>query len=186
MTKYRNLFQEGHKFGCWKLLDPEPVKIPAKGKGKNNHTYKYKCRCSCGTEQEVDCYNLEKGISQRCYSCSMKNRTGENNTAWTGYKEIPGRFFYRLKKGAKNRQIVFDITIENVYESFVEAGGVCALTGVPISIDEGTASIDRVVSSKGYTKENIQWVHKDVNIMKNKFDQQYFVSMCKKVAEHHA
>ena len=45
-----------------------------------------------------------------------------------------------------------------------------------------TASLDRIDSSKGYVIGNVQWVHKDINIMKNKFDNQYFIDMCKKIA----
>ncbi len=49
---------------------------------------------------------------------------------------------------------------------------------------ERTASLDRIDSSKGYTKDNIQWVHKHVNLMKHKFDQKYFVDICKLIANH--
>lgn len=47
----------------------------------------------------------------------------------------------------------------------------------------GTASLDRKDNTRGYTLNNVQWVHKDVNIMKNTFDRDYFVSMCRRVAE---
>ena len=42
----------------------------------------------------------------------------------------------------------------------------------------GNASLDRIDSSKGYVKDNIQWVHKDVQIMKNKFSEDYFKQIC--------
>lgn len=45
-----------------------------------------------------------------------------------------------------------------------------------------TASLDRIDSSSGYGLENIQWLHKDINIMKNVHSQDYFLSLCKKVA----
>ena len=47
-----------------------------------------------------------------------------------------------------------------------------------------TASLDRIDSSKGYTTDNIQWVHKDINIMKNDYGNDYFIEICKKVAKN--
>jgi len=68
---------------------------------------------------------------------------------------------------------------------FQKQNGKCALSGVEISLLKksgvSTASLDRVDSSKGYIKGNVQWVHKDVNFMKYNFDESYFLDMCKKV-----
>ena len=47
------------------------------------------------------------------------------------------------------------------------------------------ASIDRVDSMKSYEEGNLQFVHKDVNIMKNKYDQDYFIEVCKLIANNH-
>jgi hypothetical protein len=62
----------------------------------------------------------------------------------------------------------------------------CALSGWPIGwSDVGaihTASIDRVDSSLGYVVGNIQIVHKDVNMAKQQFTQDYFLVLCAAVA----
>ena len=44
--------------------------------------------------------------------------------------------------------------------------------------------MDRIDSTKGYIKGNVQWVHKTVNIMKNTFDNTLFINLCKKIAEN--
>jgi hypothetical protein len=49
---------------------------------------------------------------------------------------------------------------------------------------EATASLDRINSDEGYIKGNVQWVHKDINIMKNIYSSKYFIEMCKKVANN--
>ena len=46
----------------------------------------------------------------------------------------------------------------------------------------GTASLDRKNSNLDYTKENIQWVHKDVNYMKMSLSEKYFIKLCKLIA----
>ena len=46
------------------------------------------------------------------------------------------------------------------------------------------ASLDRIDSSKGYIEGNVQWVHQNINMMKNKFDNQYFIEMCKLITKN--
>lgn len=41
---------------------------------------------------------------------------------------------------------------------------------------------NRKNSSLGYTTENVQWVHKDINRMKSDFSDNYFIEMCSNVA----
>ena len=69
----------------------------------------------------------------------------------------------------------------DLQEKWEQQRGLCALSGLPISI-KVDASIDRIDSQKGYTRDNIQWVHNDVNLMKNGFDQTYFIEMCRRIA----
>ena len=59
------------------------------------------------------------------------------------------------------------------------------MTGIPIVISQNrkdiTASLDRIDSSKGYTIDNLQWIHKVVNIMKRNMSEAELVEWCKKV-----
>ena len=48
--------------------------------------------------------------------------------------------------------------------------------------NEQTASLDRIDSTKGYVPGNIQWVHKDINRIKNKFSMDELLSYVKKIA----
>ena len=178
-TKYNNLYPLGHKFGSWELLDPEPVRLK---KGKKNFYYYYSVKCECGAENQVICNNLTNGTSTRCYECSMKHSHGSNNPSWKGHGLVSGRRFRRTQRQAEDRKIPFDINIQTMNEVLEKNGFVCALSGV--KLDENTWSPDRIDSKKGYTKENLQFVHKDINLMKNKFPEDYFIEMCKKVAEN--
>lgn len=49
---------------------------------------------------------------------------------------------------------------------------------------KGTASPDRIDSSLGYTKDNVQWVHKDVNTIKWDLSHDRFVKLCKTITEN--
>lgn len=48
-----------------------------------------------------------------------------------------------------------------------------------------TASVDRIDSTKGYTPDNVQWVDKRINFMKQHFSQVEFVELCCLVSKHH-
>ena len=45
-------------------------------------------------------------------------------------------------------------------------------------------SPDRIDSSKGYTKDNIQFVCNRVNAMKNNMNTEELLYFCKKIVEH--
>ena len=65
----------------------------------------------------------------------------------------------------------------------------CALTGENIYFrnrvsGEQTASIDRINSNEGYSIENIQWVHKDVNLMKQNLSEDKLFEICKQIVEY--
>jgi len=140
----------------------------------------------CGVEQSY----LRRGYAinsllanKRCTRCSS---IVNNTKPQYSYKEVRISWFTKHKTGAETRGIDWGITIEEVWSIYVKQGKTCKLSGVPIGwADVGrdhTASIDRIDSSKGYILDNIQLVHKDVNVMKSKYDQDYFISFCRKIA----
>jgi hypothetical protein len=92
--------------------------------------------------------------------------------------------------GAKSRGLLFQINAKDVRELYDEQEGLCALSGLPILLPLSsryasvTASIDRIDNSKGYTKNNIQLVHKKVNMLRGPMSVEDFVDICKMVAEY--
>tara|TARA_R110000824_G_scaffold103417_2_gene245653 strand:- start:3823 stop:4524 length:702 start_codon:yes stop_codon:yes gene_type:complete len=101
---------------------------------------------------------------------------------------IPGRFFYSIKCSAGQRGLSFDITIDQIWELFLKQDKKCAYSGMDLRFkqtnekqNKQTASLDRINSSIGYTIDNVQWVHKHVNVIKWDFDESYFLELCKNV-----
>ena len=149
-----------------------------------NKTYHKNCS-QCGADQyysRKDHYNSAVRGDWLCKSCSSHR----NNFAGR-YERIPITWFEVKKRGGIARGYMWDITIEDVWEMYVDQGGVCALSGKEIDwSDKGltaTVSIDRIDSSEGYIKGNVQLLHKDVNFMKQQFSQDYFVEMCRAIAD---
>jgi hypothetical protein len=124
-------------------------------------------------------------------SFSFQVKSGCMHKQWGGFGEISGNFWNEIKGKAMKRALEFSITIQQAWEVFLQQDGKCALTGLVIHMPKTnkakrTASLDRIDSTKGYTSGNIQWLHKDINIMKNVHSQDYFIQLCKAVANKSA
>jgi len=168
------------------------VPNPKAGKVKHNHAY-YLFKCSCGVEYVADGTTVRKGLIKQCPECGLasrvkqyKQRNGDKSVQWRGHGDISGTFWSRIMYNSKKRGIPFDITIEYAWGLYVRQGGKCALSGVKIDFngtDGCTASLDRADSLGSYSKDNVQWVHKHINTMKNVFTQSYFIGLCMSVSD---
>lgn len=167
----------GEQFGSWTVLEYSHT-TPAPAYKKY-----YKCVCSCGEEAIVQLQSLKNGASTRCRSCRYTDLSGKGNPNWSGFKDISGSFFGDIREGAAKRNKEFNLVIQDLQEVWEIQNGTCALTGWKLEIGKD-ASIDRINSDIGYQYDNIQFVHKDVNWMKNDFSQDYFVEVCKAIAKH--
>ena len=114
------------------------------------------------------------------------NKIGKNNPTWKGYEELSSVYFSRVKNNAKIRNLEFNITIKQMWDLFLKQNRKCALSGLELKFhkkrkmaSDGNASLDRIDSSKGYTNDNIQWIHTDINQMNMEFAEDKFHNYCK-------
>lgn len=148
---------------------------------------KYSKNCSiCGSEQtygRLDHYKAAVRGDWKCKSCSnssnnFKGRLGPMSYTW----------FETKRKGGINRGLDWDLEPKDIIDLYEQQQGRCALTGWAIGWAEkgltATVSIDRIDSSEGYLKTNVQLVHKDVNMAKQQYSQEYFIEMCAAVANN--
>lgn len=149
------------------------------------HVY---CRWKCACENEIIARknNVLYGTTTSC-GCSRKRG---NSKLWKGVGEVSKTFWYRLIAGAKKRKIEVSVTMDDAWKIFQQQNRRCAITGELLYFAEagnnevgGTASLDRIDSTKGYTPDNIQWVHKEVNMMKRDLPLPTFFTWCKKVVD---
>lgn len=112
----------------------------------------------------------------------MRNRL--NIDAW---------FRWFCERGAKKRGLQVDITADDIVALYKKQKGRCRFTGMhiffPKSMSDrerhkGTVSIDRIDSELHYTKDNIQLVHKDINMIKRNLPDARFIMYCKMVANN--
>ncbi len=142
---------------------------------------KWECKCDCGNTTFASTANLN--CSQQWHCGCVKRPSGENHSHWTGFGEISGAYWGNVIRGAKIREISFGITIEYANQILLDQKGICAVSGVPISREAKTASLDRIDSSKGYEVGNVQWLHNEVNVMKLDLSMSEFLFWIDKI--HH-
>ena len=161
-----------------------------------NKTPHWECKCDCGKIIISNSCMLRSGDSQSCgcynRELSSKIHSGKNNKNWTGYEKISGTFWFSIKESARKRNISFEITIQQAWDIYLKQNGICALSGLNIEFSPNirtqralnTASLDRIDSNKDYTINNVQWVHKDVNNMKQYFNEDYFIKICSAICNY--
>ncbi len=146
----------------------------------------WRCRCECGGVVIVRSASL---ISHNTRSCGCG--PAKNRKRMTGV--ISRTLFGCIQRAAKVRNLLFNITPEYLNDIFVRQNGRCALSGLQLDIlgtrrnkhTQYTASLDRIDSSVGYIEGNVQWVHKDINMMKQSFSQESFIQLCCRVAQEY-
>jgi hypothetical protein len=171
------------RFG--KLIALEAVERSELEIKKGTHL-KWKCLCDCGNIKHISTYELRKGVTKSC-GCYKSEFCSTGN--WKGFEKISSTYFSSIKRGALNRGLEFSITIEEIWNLYIKQNKLCCLSGEEIVFYERksnrntqTASLDRIDSNKGYTINNIQWVHKNINMMKQELSDSKFLEWCDKVS----
>lgn len=150
------------------------------------------CQCDCGNTKIVPASHLLSDYNVKSCGCA-RYQTGLDSLQWGGYNEISGTRFANIKRNATRRLIEFDLTIEQLWDLFLLQERKCALTNAELYFavsqkteTSATASLDRIDSTKPYTLGNVQWVHKEINLMKGHLSEDSFLNWCKLVVAHSA
>lgn len=149
-----------------------------------------RCKCLiCGREDYTTLLGNITGKEYKSCGC-LQYTFKEKNPKWMGYGEISKSFFNRIKDSAKEREILFNLTIEYLWVLFLNQDRKCALSGIELKFPNflrdhtQTASLDRIDSSAPYINSNVQWIHKDINYMKIDMKQEDFLNYCYKIIEY--
>lgn len=154
---------------------------------RKNRRKVFECVCKCGNICNIIGSKLINGHTK---SCGCYKKIATKKRFFKGLNDISGRYFCNLKKNAEVRNLEFLISLKDMWNLFIKQNRKCAISNIDIKFYEnfkdksGTASLDRIDSSKGYVKGNIQWVHKIVNLMKQDMTDKEFINWCKIIAQN--
>lgn len=172
----------GQKFGRLTVIELLPL--------RHDGTTWYKCKCECGGEKTGRRNSLITGNLLSCGCIPRGREPGFLATNFTGYNNLSGKYWSHVKYGAKIRNLEFEITIEEAWKIFEKQNGKCAISGLPINIERRnigihhqTASLDRIDSTKGYLPNNVQWVHIDIQKLKNNIPEDRLLFLSEQISQ---
>jgi hypothetical protein len=159
----------GKRFGNAVVIGYVGRKI--RGKTSPRLSNVWELQCDCGKVFQTHAEYLTCGGTASC-GCHKHNFHN------TYHRRSFAQYFNTIKHDAKRRGRLVTITKEQLENLMDIQSNKCRLSGLPISFDDGSASLDRIDNEKDYTLENVQWVHRKVNYMKNSLSQEEFFSLC--------
>ncbi len=172
------------KFGKLKVLEILPPLPTAKSK----YHKRCKCICDCGKERVI---RLDAIIYNWTKSCGcLQKESGKDEFT-------PFRFFLaNARKRTKKRNVkLIECNLNLLYlkQLWEKQGGICPYTGIKMELAEvsnkrtrinmnpAQASLDRIDSSKGYIKGNVEYVCVSINYAKNGFTKEKILDFINKI-----
>jgi hypothetical protein len=150
----------------------------------------YKLCARCLAVKKLDQFSPDKKVSDGhgsyCKPC---------NVSWTKEyraKSPAHRLVMSLntsRQTAARKGLPHELTISDLVKMWNDQDGRCAYTGVQMKYDGAgspeSVSLDRVDSSKGYTKDNVVLCGVLINRMKNDQPVEAFLRWCELAVSHH-
>lgn len=163
----------GQTFGCYKVIAFDHYE-----ERRNRKFRYYKVQCiNCGR-----IYIKEQNLSQwKLYTkCSKCDKACDDS--------VVNSMYYNYKRSAKQRSIEWNLSLEEFIEIIHQECHYCGES--PTVRKKGTNEsevngIDRIDSSKGYTKENCVPCCSICNYMKLNYDTNFFYNHISKIYKYH-
>lgn len=172
-------------YNYWTVLENKYYKLES-----SNHRHA-KCICKCGIKQLVRIDQLINNLNKSCLKCSIFTKRKWHKSIG----DFSRSHFHSIKQQAKSRNLEFNISQEFLWNLFLKQDKKCKISGLDITLSNKlvknhsdnqniSASVDRIDSNKGYTEDNVQWVHKYINIMKGALSDDTFISICNIISKY--
>lgn len=156
----------GKVFGRLTVLS-RSSNVPRSGKPR------WTCQCTCGNVVDVPGHRLRGGSNKSC-GCFRRDRMGDLFKTHGKSKTPQYMMFYDARKRAVALGLPFDITPDDIV-----IPDVCPVLGLTLGSGgrETSASLDRVIPSKGYVKGNITVISFRANRVKSDATEQELVAV---------
>jgi hypothetical protein len=165
------------------------------------------CSCdNCGIEfekpQSEIIRNKKLGrqnfCSRTCVGLNNVKNFGDKRSNYdiskhSGWKKDDYTKFRYHFRNIKKRNKEVDITLEYLRDVWNRQQETCPYLGIKLTLNSygkikkdpiTSASIDRIDSSKGYVKGNIQWISRAVNLMKNDMSENELLKIFDLIVEN--
>ena len=160
---------------------------------KNDQLYctgcsQYKNIDEFGNYQHAQNRNGKNHLCKTCQNDWLKRYYTElNNDPERALNKIFKTRLLAAKKRANKKGLDFDIDLDFMYYLLNKQKGLCNISKLPMTFyfknnhRKYNLSVDRIDSTRGYTKDNVQLVCDVVNRMKLDLSMKEFVTLCKTI-----
>jgi len=148
---------------------------------------------TCGEVLSADSehfYQKKNGaLSSECRDC-FRHRSSRNQKARHHAGGVDYHLSYiarSVRQRSRKTGVKCDIDAEFLKVLLKRQSSLCAISGIPLSFIKGqghiptNASVDRINSAKGYTKDNVHLVAHQVNTMKSNLSIDQLMDWCELV-----
>lgn len=145
------------------------------------------------------CEQIRNEKLNRLSYCSLKCAGKEHTSHLKSYLFKKGNIsksqldeyspFRETLRRIKQRDKSFDLTLQDLKEQWEKQKGICPYTKLQLILPTQNknikknhfcqASLDRIDSSKGYIKDNIEFISLPINYMKNTMSKEDTIEFCK-------
>ena len=149
--------------------------------------------CKQDFEKELTEYHRQqRRCSQKEFFCNHKCQ-GVSQAKFSVDELSPFRFLFKnLKNACRTKNLDNDFDVKFLKTLWESQKGICPYTGIQMILPYSSstascvhsleaASLDRIDSDKGYTKENVEFICRFVNLGKNKYPKEEVVNFLKKI-----
>lgn len=185
-TRYRDICKRINRslLGIKTKLYELKLESPFAAKIRINKELYIKNLKKCYICQEIKSLNKFLKWSKCCENCRLKKSKNRNEQLANNsdINIIIKERFMRIRERVHKWNIPFDLTLEYLIELYETQKHKCFYTGRTLVLKTNnidSISIDRIDSSKGYTKNNVVLCGKTINNMKNDMNMEDFKKIIK-------
>ncbi len=155
---------------------------------------------SCNNELNIENFYSDKTSSDGLQTYCKKCQSIKTYSNLSKFEPFMSNLYRDVKNNAKKRDIKVDITLDDMFHVYDIQEGKCIYSGIKMTHNKIPSekdkdlrvqttnpyniSVDRIDSTKGYTKDNIQLVTVSVNHMKWNLKESDFLEMCEHITKY--
>jgi hypothetical protein len=166
--------------GCGKEFEKETRYVKsAQNNGRKNY-----CNLSCHAKS-TRTQKLGDWSNDETNKEFLRKMSGNRRDEYTPFRTLLKSCRTRTNKSGQPKG-TFDLDLPYMKQLWEEQEGKCSVTKVELKLENSynknyQASLDRIDSSKGYTKGNVRYISVSVNWLKNNLDDNHlreFIQIC--------
>lgn len=127
-------------------------------------------------------FNIFKNLGDKRKIGYTHNNGGSRRDEWSPFRAC--------LRSVNKRYKDVGISMEDIRDQWIKQNGKCPYSGVKLTLEKHgdpiyQASLDRIDSSIGYLKDNIQFVSTPINYMKNTMSHDNTIKLCRIITDYH-